>query len=90
MSRTDDLRILLDLAMLTEDRTDAEQKAMLRVADQLDFAHNALVVRNAKAQAAPDWQPSRLYDRVLATRELDDGQRHVELPKRKGVWPRRD
>jgi hypothetical protein len=92
VTRRDDEVSVLRLAMLTEDRTDREQKAMLRVADRLDFEHNRATVMNERAQEAEGWQPSFLYDEVQATRVVDDeSQKHVELDakRRKGVWPRK-
>lgn len=87
----DDLAVVVRLACLTADRTDREQKALLSVADRLDVEHNKLTVGNDEAHDRPGWQPSRLYDEAQATREVEyeNGQKPVELRKRRGVWPRK-
>ena len=59
MTVLDDLETVLSLAMLTEDRTDKEQDAMLRVAAKIDAERNALVVTNHRTGPA-----SRLYSEV--------------------------
>ena len=87
MSNAADLTTVVRLACLTEDRSDAEQKALLRVADRLDFEHNKATTGSPSAK--PGFEPSFLYDEVQATRSLVDQQRHVELPKRRGAWPRK-
>ena len=64
MTALDDLETVLSLAMLTEDRTDKEQDAMLRVAAKIDAERNALVVTNHRTGPA-----SRLYPEVGHTRD---------------------
>lgn len=59
MTALDDLETVLSLAMLTEDRTNQEQDAMLRVAAKIDAERNAMVVTNHRTGLA-----SRLYARV--------------------------
>lgn len=70
MSALDDLRTLVELACLTEHRTDAEQDALLRVAAKADTAANALVVTNRRE--GPAW---RLYRHVGETRVMEDGDK---------------
>lgn len=84
MTRLDDLEMVVQLAMLTEDRTDAEQRALLRVCDDIDKERNKLTVVRTNHTGT-----SRLYDEAQESRELVDGQKYVELPKRKGL-PRED
>lgn len=87
MSNAADLTTVIRLACLTEDRSDAEQKALLRIADRVDFEHNKNTVGGASTKDG--WEPSFLYDEVQSSRCLVDNQKHVELPKRRGVWPRK-
>jgi hypothetical protein len=66
----DDLTTLLELACLTEDRTDREQDAMLRVAAKVDTQANALTVTNRRSGPA-----SRMYFEVAQTRDPDQPTR---------------
>lgn len=63
MTAINDLTLLVELACLTEDRTDHEQDALLRVAASVDRKANALVVTNRRSGP-----PSSLYERVAGTR----------------------
>lgn len=69
-SATEDLAVVVELACLTEDRSDAEQDALLRVAARVDAKRNALVVTNRRTGPA-----SRLYALAESTRVLADDQR---------------
>lgn len=87
VSAPDDLEAVIRLACLTEDRTDAEQRAMLRVARKLDAERNANVTGNhrmwgvyAGSTSAQLQRPmSRLEQLVEETRVLVDEQRAVKL-----------
>lgn len=76
MSALTDLRCLIELASLTEDRTDGEQRALLRLALRVDLDANKLTVTNRRDRTEPAW---RLVGVVLGTRELIDGQHEVSL-----------
>lgn len=80
MTRLDDLEAVVQLAFVTEDRTDAEQRALLRVCDDIDRQRNKQTVVRTNYTGT-----SRLYDEAQATRVLVDKQRHVELKKRHGL-----
>jgi hypothetical protein len=72
----DDQRAVIELACLTEHRSNAEQDALLRVAAKAEAAANALVVTNKRS--GPAW---RLYDFVEETRCLEDGDRPRAVAK---------
>ena len=87
MTALDDLTVAVELACLTEDRTDAEQRALLRVARRIDEDRNANVVGNRWAwgdraggmSSVVQRRLSTLERQVEATRVLDEGQREVRL-----------
>lgn len=88
MTRWDDERDVLQLACLTESRSDAEQRAMLRVAARLDHEYNRATTGNRHGpwdMDRPDpiqiGPMSYLYDEVLESRLIDedDGEHHVTL-----------
>jgi len=79
VSNRDDLATVIALACLTEDRSNAEQLALLRVADKVDLEFNQDTVTNQPPGS------SRLVDEVMGSRVLDDGQREVRLKNRKGA-----
>lgn len=95
MTVADDLTVAIRLACLTEDRTDAEQRALLRIARQLDNELNANVVGNsnmwgphAGSSYAERQRPaSALELHVDSTRVLSrcasDRQHPVALPVHK-------
>ena len=66
MTAVDDLTAVLEVAMLTEDRSDREHDAMLRVAASVDRKLNALVVTNKRQGRA-----SHLYRDVAYSRDGD-------------------
>lgn len=70
MTAHDDLVEVVRLACLTADRSDVEQRALLRVAERLDRAANRDTTTNQRSGPA-----SRLYREAEATRELVDDQR---------------
>ena len=74
MSNLDDLRIVIELACLTEDRSDAEQRALLASAVRCDNEANKLTTGNRRD--GPAW---RLHREVEGTRELVDSQKAVVL-----------
>lgn len=90
MSARDDLATVVELACLTEDRTDAEQRALLRVARRLDEDANANTVGNHKwwglnagsVTALVQRRLSTLERHVEATRVLDEGQHEVRLKQK--------
>lgn len=67
MSVLDDQRAVIELACLTEHRSNAEQDALLRFAAKTDAAANRLTTTNHRT--GPAW---RLYRTVEATRVLYD------------------
>lgn len=70
MTAHEDLDVVVRLAMLTEDRSNQEQDALLRVAARLDAAANRVTTTNHRTGPA-----SRLYAEAEATRVLVDDQR---------------
>lgn len=74
MTALDDMTLVVELACLTEDRTDEEQRALLRVAARLDREANRFTTTNRRSGPA-----SRLTRLVHDTRELVDDQRPVGL-----------
>lgn len=85
MTNWDDQRTVLRLAFLTADRSDAEQRAVLRVADALDVDRNKRTVTNRNWRDGRLVEPSFLHDEAQASRSLVDGHHDVELPNRKGA-----
>lgn len=80
MTRNEELALVVGLACLAEDRTDAEQRALLRLAWDCDREHNRMVTGN-RARRQPGWSPQNLVGDVLESRELQEGQREVAAPK---------
>lgn len=88
MTALDDLRAVIGLACLTEDRSDDEQRALLRVAARVDNECNALTTTNPRCTRiasrlrglGPATQFAALVD---STRVLDVGQKPVALPAKK-------
>lgn len=78
MSVVRDLRTIIELACLTEDRSDVEQRALLRMALRADNEANRLTVTNGRDRAEAAW---RLLSLVESTRELVDAQRPVSLKR---------
>lgn len=76
MSVVRDLRSLIELACLTEDRANDEQRALLRMALRADNEANKLTVTNGRDRSEPAW---RLVSLVYSTRELVDDQKPVSL-----------
>jgi hypothetical protein len=74
VSQLDDLRAVIELACLTEDRSNDEQKALLRLAVKCDREANRLTATNNRTGEA--W---RLHRLVEGTRELIDDQKPVVL-----------
>lgn len=91
MTVRDDLETVVNLACLIEDRTDNEQRALLRVARRVDKESNANVIRNRRmwgAQAGFDGAErqmplSDLEGLAEETRVLVDNQREVHLKGRR-------
>lgn len=82
MTKNADLAVVVRLACETEDRSDAEQSALLRVAARVDREHNKRTVTN------PLWGPdgptgplSDLVALAMGTRVLEDEQKVVPPPK---------
>lgn len=87
MTGADDLTAVIHLACLIEDRTDNEQRALLRVARKVDQEINANVIGNHRmwsvggdTGAVRLLPESNLVAEVEQTRVLQDGQREVHLP----------
>lgn len=76
MSVLTDLRAVIELACLTEDRTDAEQRSLLALAMKADNEANRLTTTNSRPRTEPAW---RLLSLVYSTRELVDDQKPVFL-----------
>jgi hypothetical protein len=87
MSVVRDLRAVIELACLTEDRSDNEQRALLRTAMRADNEANKLTVTNGRDRTEPAW---RLLSLVYSTRELVDDQKAVSLkPIEEERWEKR-
>lgn len=96
MSAEDDVAMVVALACLTEDRTNQEQLALLRVARKADNEANKNVVGNHRmwgiyagsTRATRQLPESRLEELVDKSRAVSDfpgdKQRPVALPKQKG------
>ena len=80
MTKAQDLAAVITLACLTESRTDAEQRALLRVADELDrgLARRTVTNRNYDAGTDSFQITPRLCEIARATRVLDDGDHEVD------------
>ena len=82
MSRRDDLEMVVRLACMTEDRTDAEQRALVRVAAKLDREVNRVTPGNPTWNG--DWWQARplsvLAQEADETRVLDEGHHPVPVP----------
>lgn len=69
MTALDDLISIIDLAILTEYRSDDEQRALLRAATSVQRKANSLAVTNKRTGPAV-----RRYDEVRATRDPESGK----------------
>lgn len=85
MTANDDLATVIRLACLTEERSDAEQRALVNLAWRCDVAHNQHT-GPAISRRDDKWEPSDLVGLVLATRVLGDGDSDIPPPK---TWQRR-
>lgn len=90
----DDLVTVVRLACLTEDRSNTEQRALLRVARKADTIWNKSTNGSTWERVVPRGMPPGfvrlrdllvLEDEVDRSRELVDDQRSVKLPE-KGRW----
>jgi hypothetical protein len=81
VTRNEQLREVIGLACLTEDRTDAEQRALIAWAWDCDVKHNANVVTN-KERSKPGFALQDLVSIVQESRLLQDGQHEVKNPNR--------
>jgi len=81
MTRDEQLVAVIHLAMLTEDRSDAEQRALLAIAWECDKRNNRNTVSN-RARRSPGWEWSDLVTLVHDSRVIEDGQHHVRMPPR--------
>ena len=77
MSFIDDLETVVRLAILTEHRDPAEQRALLRMAAHVEHSRNALVVTNKRSRQE---RACRLVDEVMATGRDDDTGRPLPRP----------
>jgi len=75
VTNRDDPEVVLGLACLTESRTDAEQKALLRVAKKLDRDLTKQTITNRHPK------PAHWVDEVMFSRVLYDDDKPVALPK---------
>lgn len=90
MTARDDLATVVEMACLTEDRSDAEQRALLRVARRVDEDTNANTVGNhhwwganaGSVTSVVQRRLSTLERRAESTRVLDEGQREVHLKQK--------
>lgn len=85
MTANEKLALVIRLASMTEDRTDAEQRALVELAWACDVEHNkhTAVAINRRG---PGWKPQDLVSLVLYSRVLETGQREIPAPKN---WRRR-
>lgn len=81
MTKNEELALVIRLACLTEDRTDAEQRALISYAWRCDIDHNADTVENRGRgpRSKPGFELQDLVTEVVETRE--PGQRGGGLPK---------
>lgn len=72
----DQLALVVELACVTEDRTNDEQRALLRVAAKVDAERRKETVTNP-----PEWRVQPYLEQLAdTTRMLDEGQRRIKPP----------
>lgn len=72
----DQLALVVELACLTQDRTNDEQRALLRVAAKVDAERRKETTTNP-----PEWRVAPYLEQMADdTRVLDEGQRRVTPP----------
>lgn len=93
MTRADQLATVIELACLTEDRTNPEQRALLETARKCDDVRNrdrryALQKKyGMKSDEHPLPDPSDLEGLADDTRVLEEGQKPVTLkPRKRRPW----
>lgn len=78
MTRNEQLALIIELACLTEDRTDAEQRALIDFAWRCDVEHNQNTITN-RERRKPGFELQDLVTIVMETRDRD--QRVLAPPK---------
>lgn len=78
MTRNEQLALIIDLACLTEDRTDHEQRALIDFAWRCDVEHNQHTTGNPY-RGKPGFAFQDLVSQVMRTRDSD--QRVLAPPK---------
>lgn len=81
MTRNEELALVIGLACMIEDRTDAEQRALIKLAWDCDVAHNRNTIGNRARQAA-NFELQDLVTEVDRSRVLQEKQRPVGKPNR--------
>lgn len=88
MTRADELALVIELACLTGDRSNQEQRALLGIARQCDDERNRHKRRAYEHECGMDsmhydlLDPSDLESLVDRSRVLEDGQKRVTLKSR--------
>jgi hypothetical protein len=72
----DDLALVVELACETECRTDADQRALLRVAHKVDTERAKQTTTNPPEIRVAPWLEVLAYN----TRALDVGDHHIKAP----------
>jgi len=88
MTRNEELALVIQLACITEDRDDAEQRALIAWAWDCDKDHNRNTITN-RARRAPNFELQDLVSLVQMTRviEPERKQHEVKNPNRwKETW----
>lgn len=87
MTALDDLETVVSLALLTEDRTPQEQRALLRVAVRVEKERNASTTRNMRVRFGQS--PCRLVDVVEAGQDVSlPGADRVKVDRRRDGFVR--
>jgi len=80
VTRNEQLRLIVELACLTEDRTNSEEAALIAWAWDCDREHNRIVSTNRAFYEDPKWEPWDLVSLVIESRHPDHPR--GRLPKR--------
>jgi hypothetical protein len=86
VTRNDELKLVVELACLTEARSDDEQRALVAVAWRCDQEHNRDTVTN-RARRDPEFKLWDVTSYAVSSRELDPGNGDHRITEPAG-WSR--
>lgn len=81
MTRNQQLATVINLACLTEDRSDDEQRALIACAWDCDREHNKNTTNN-RERRKPGFRLQNLVELADTTRDIQDSQKKIPPPKR--------